>query len=195
MFGLFLNTELRHSQRKAIETTATYSHEEGTYLLQCPNTNSTRYIQGTLANKVTHITVFARLICPDAEGKCTDCGIQAFLIDLSQCDEEANVDDADSSSDEDKEHRKVKKIDLDGIRIPRENMLMEISTVDEDGQFALKRDGPKLLNDSMMIIRASTAMDCPRISLAALKIAFRYAAVKRHYKVKGQPHTPRLIDH
>jgi len=57
-------------------------------------------------------------------------------------------------------------------------MLMGITTVSNEGEFAMSGD-PKVLYTTMMLIRTGIIIECPFIALQAVKIALRYGSVRR----------------
>ena len=57
-------------------------------------------------------------------------------------------------------------------------MLMGIAEINKSGEFALLKD-PRVLYSTMVLIRTMIVCEVPTMSLASLRIALRYAAVRR----------------
>lgn len=72
---------------------------------------------------------------------------------------------------------------------------MGITELNKDGDIAIKGD-PKVLYTTMMLIRTGIVCDTPLITLAALKIAFRYGCVRRQFStIKGTKDERKVIDY
>ena len=74
-------------------------------------------------------------------------------------------------------------------------MMMGITEVSKEGELSIKGD-PKILYTTMMLIRLGIVMTCAPVSILALKIAFRYGAVRRQFStIKGTRDERKIIDY
>jgi len=55
---------------------------------------------------------------------------------------------------------------------------MGIASLSKEGDFSMEGD-PKVLYTTMMLIRTGIVLDCPNLSLLAIKITLRYGSVRR----------------
>lgn len=67
---------------------------------------------------------------------------------------------------------------FENVRIPRENMLMGLASVDKQGKFKILRD-MRVLYTTMLFIRTLICVSVGNFLSAALQIAIRYACVRR----------------
>jgi acyl-CoA oxidase len=146
------------------------------WIINTPNEGATKYWPGDLGRFTTHGCVFARCII---DGK--DYGVQPFVVqyrDTKTFQRVKGFESGDLGPKFGYETRDTSWATFDHVRIPRTNMLMKVCQVDKDGKFTQKGD-PREMYTTMMLVRLTIIFECANFSLIALKIALRYACVRR----------------
>jgi acyl-CoA oxidase len=81
------------------------------------------------------------------------------------------------------------------VRIPKENMLSRFSRIDENGTFEILGD-LRVLYACMMMVRTHIVRYAAYCSFRPLKIAIRYACVRRQFKTQtGKKGERKLMDY
>jgi acyl-CoA oxidase len=185
--GCFAMTETNHgSNVKGIETTATYEHKSGTFLINTPHAMARKEYIGNAAVHGQMATVFAKLIINNK-----DYGVNAFIvplrnnegrilagIEIGDCGHKMGLNGVDNGT-----------ISFNSVIIPKENMLDRFATVNDAGEFesAIPSDNRRFF--TMLGTLVGGRIGIPRSALAAAKsgltIAIRYGDNRRQFGPEG----------
>jgi acyl-CoA oxidase len=192
--GCFAMTETGHgSNVKGIQTTATYDHNDRTFIIHTPDENAQKEYIGNAAQHGRMATVFAKLI---VEGK--DYGVGAFLVPLrdsgnktlpgitiEDCGRKMGLNGVDNG-----------KIRFHEVVIPYENMLDRFAQVTAEGKFysSIASDNRRFF--TMLGTLVGGRIGIPRSGLSAAKsgltIAIRYGDQRRQFGPEGGAEVPIL---
>jgi len=145
MIGCYAQTEVGHgSNVRALETTATFLPESqggmrgGSFVINSPTITSYKAWPGTLGRNANHAMVIARLI--DGEG--VDRGVHNFLVPLRSMTDHTLLPGVETND----LGPKIGYNNMDNglasfknVVIPRRNMAMRFSEVDEQGKYTKKQ--------------------------------------------------------
>lgn len=193
--GTYAQTELAHGTFvRGLETTATYDKEMQEFVLHSPTLTSTKWWPGGLGKTCTHTVVMARLV---VEGK--DCGMHAFLLQLRDLATHLPLPGITLGDIGPKfGYNGVDNgfMQLDHVRIPRDQMLMRYAQVTPDGRYVPPpAANAKASYATMMFVRADIVKNAGIVLGKAVTIATRYAAVRRQTRAReGEPET-QLLDY
>lgn len=191
ILGTYAQTELGHGSNVAmLETTATLDKATDEFVINSPTKTSTKFWPGDLGRYSTHAAVFARL---KIDGK--DYGVHSFLVQLRDLNTYKHLKGV-KTGDIGPKFGYTQKDNgwaiFNQVRIPRANMLMGMAEVSKDGSFKQVGD-PRVLYATMMLIRTRIVFTMNLSMFAALKIALRYAAVRRQFATIDKSKEERLI--
>ena len=188
MIGCYAQTELGHgSNVRALETTAMFKSEQdggmkgGSWIINSPTLTSTKFWPGTLGRTANHAMVIARLI--DGDG--IDRGIHNFLVPLRSMKDHKLLKGVKTGDIGPKIGYNVMDngyASFDGVEIPRRNMAMRFSQVDEQGKYkktAVSPAASKIAYITMMQVRALIVMGSGKALAQACTITIRYSAVRK----------------
>jgi len=185
--GCFAMTETGHgSNVREIETTATYDHEEKTFVIHTPHDEAQKDYIGNAACHGQMATVFAKLILEEK-----DYGVNAFLVPIR--DKKGNVLKGVSIRDC---GRKMGlngvdngRIQFDKVVIPKENMLNKFADITEDGEFTSPISSDNRRFFTMLGTLVGGRIGIPRAALSAAKsgltIAIKYACKRKQFGPEG----------
>ncbi|WP_316634498.1 acyl-CoA dehydrogenase [uncultured Flavobacterium sp.] len=192
--GCFAMTETHHgSNVKGLETTATYNHNDQTFVIHTPNKNAQKEFIGNAAVHGQMATVFAKLIIDDH-----DYGVNAFVVPLrdtygnilkgviiGDCGHKMGLNGVDNGT-----------ISFDKVVIPKENMLDRFASVNEKGEFESPIPSDNRRFFTMLGTLVGGRIGIPRSALAAAKsgltIAIRYSDQRRQFGPEGGSEVPIL---
>jgi len=188
MVGCYAQTELGHgSNVRALETTATFLGENdggesgGSFIINSPTLTSTKFWPGSLGKTANHAMVIARLI----DGEKVDRGMHNFLVPLRSMEDHSHLPGVITGDIGPKigyNNMDNGFARFDHVKIPRRNMAMKFSIVDENGKYikkSLSDATSKVAYITMMRVRASIIFEA-NVNLAkACTIVIRYSAVRR----------------
>jgi acyl-CoA oxidase len=192
--GCFAMTETGHgSNVKGIETTATYNHQDRTFVIHTPSLLAQKEYIGNAACHGQMATVFAKLI---VGGK--DFGVSAFLVPLrdkkgktllgitiEDCGRKMGLNGVDNG-----------KIRFDHVIIPYENMLDRFASVSNEGKFESPISSDNRRFFTMLGTLVGGRIGIPRSGLSASKsgltIAIRYGDQRKQFGPEGAPEVPIL---
>jgi len=192
--GCFAMTETHHgSNVKGLETTATYNHENQTFVIHTPNKNAQKEYIGNAAVHGQMATVFAKLIIDDH-----DYGVNAFVVPLrdpngttlngitiGDCGHKMGLNGVDNGT-----------ILFDNVVIPKENMLDRFASVNDKGEFESPIPSDNRRFFTMLGTLVGGRIGIPRSALAAAKsgltIAIRYSDQRRQFGPEGGSEVPIL---
>jgi len=188
MIGCYAQTELGHgSNVRGLETTATFLSEGnggqkgGSWVINSPTVTSLKFWPGTLGRTCNHAMVVARLV--DGSGK--DHGVHNFLV-RTRRDEDHSLMPGVTTGDigpkigyNNMDNGFAK---FDKVLIPRRNMFMRFTTVDEDGVYRTGNASDaasKVAYITMMQVRSFIIEAAGKSLARACIIAVRYSVVRR----------------
>ena len=188
MIGCYAQTELGHgSNVRAMETTATFLPESkggqkgGSWVIHSPTLTSAKFWPGTLGRTANHAMVIARLI--DGDG--IDHGIHNFLVPLRSMKDHKllpGVTTGDIGPKIGYNNMDNGFARFENVIIPRRNMLMRFSEVDENGKYRKKTvtdAASKVAYITMMQVRALIVNGASKGLAQACTTTIRYSAVRK----------------
>lgn len=188
MIGCYAQTEVGHgSNVRALETTATFLPESqggmkgGSFVINSPTITSYKAWPGTLGRTANHAMVIARLI--DGDG--IDRGVHNFLVPLRSMDDHTflpGVETGDLGPKIGYNNMDNGLASFKNVVIPRRNMAMRFSQVDEQGKYTKKQvseAASKIAYITMMQVRSFIADEAGKALAKACTIVIRYSAVRR----------------
>eukprot|EP01099_Mayorella_cantabrigiensis_P001049 TRINITY_DN1436_c0_g1_i1.p1 TRINITY_DN1436_c0_g1~~TRINITY_DN1436_c0_g1_i1.p1 ORF type:complete len:701 (-),score=144.17 TRINITY_DN1436_c0_g1_i1:48-2150(-) len=182
IIGAYSQTELGHgSNVQGLETTSTFIKETDEFELHTPTLTSLKWWPGCLGQTATHTIIMARMII---DGK--DYGIHPFIlqvrclnthtplpgITIGEIGPKLGTDAVDNGY-----------LKLNHVRIPRKNLCMAFSSVDQNGKYTAPAH-PKLAYVGMVSVRATIVQDAARNLAQAVTIAVRYSIVRQQFSQK-----------
>jgi acyl-CoA oxidase len=196
MIGCYAQTELGHgSNVRALETTATFVPESkcgmkgGSFVVNSPTLTSGKFWPGTLGRTANYAMVIARLI--DGDG--VDRGISNFLVPLRSMEDHKllpGVETGDIGPKIGYNNMDNGYAYFNNVVIPRRNMAMRFTTVDENGKYSKKRvsgAASKIAYITMMQVRAMIVNGAGRALSMACTVNVRYSAVRKQgYAADGK---------
>ncbi|KND04432.1 uncharacterized protein SPPG_00161 [Spizellomyces punctatus DAOM BR117] len=175
--GCYAQTELGHgSNVKELETRAVLDLQTDEWVLDTPTITSSKFWIGALGRMATHAILMAQLVI-----KGQSFGIHPFLLPLRSLKDHTvlpgitimDIGPKIGANSQDNGFMQLK-----GVRIPRENMLMRYSRVTREGAY-IKPPHDRLSYGTMTYVRV-TLVDQSFFYLSrAVTIATRYTAVRR----------------
>lgn len=175
--GCFAMTETGHgSNVKGIETTATYEHTSGHFIIHTPHIRAGKEYIGNAAMHGRMATVFAKLIIGES-----NYGVNAFLVPLrdeagnalpgvtiEDCGRKMGLNGVDNG-----------RIWFDQVKIPKANMLDRFASVDKSGEFQSPISSDNRRFFTMLGTLVGGRIGIPRSGLSAAKsgltIAIKYS--------------------
>jgi acyl-CoA oxidase len=86
-------------------------------------------------------------------------------------------------------------LQMDKVRIPRDNMLQRFISVDREGCVSIQGD-LRVLYSTMLMVRVMLLTNSKTYQAAALTIGIRYSAVRRQFKnISGKKEETQLLDY
>lgn len=192
--GCFAMTETGHgSNVKGILTTATYDHEDQTFVIHTPSEEARKEYIGNAALHGQAATVFAKLIINKK-----DYGVSAFVVPLrdkqgnlipgvtiKDCGRKMGLNGVDNGI-----------IYFDNVRVPKDDMLDRFASVDEDGKFTSPIASDNRRFFTMLGTLVGGRIGIPRsgnsASKSGLTIAIKYGDQRRQFGPEHAPEVPIL---
>ena len=192
--GCFAMTETHHgSNVKGLETTATYQHENQSFIIHTPHEKAQKEYIGNAAVHGQMATVFAKLIIAGV-----DYGVNAFIVPLrdkkgvvlkgitiGDCGHKMGLNGVDNGT-----------IRFDNVVIPKENMLDRFASVNDKGEFESPIPSDNRRFFTMLGTLVGGRIGIPRSALAAAKtgltIAIKYSDQRRQFGPEGGSEVPIL---
>ncbi len=192
--GCFAMTETNHgSNVRGIETTATYNHQDKTFVIHTPHNNARKEYIGNAALHGRMATVFAKLIIDKK-----DYGVSAFVVPLrddegglwpgvsiEDCGRKMGLNGVDNGL-----------ISFDHVVIPKEEMLDRFSSVSEKGEFESPIASDNRRFFTMLGTLVGGRIGIPRSALSASKsglaITIKYSDGRRQFGPEGGEEVPIL---
>ncbi|SHG24263.1 Acyl-coenzyme A oxidase [Flavobacterium segetis] len=185
--GCFAMTETNHgSNVKGLETTATYNHQNKTFVINTPHEKAQKEYIGNAAIHGQMATVFAKLIINEV-----DYGVNAFVVPLrnqnnqilngiiiKDCGLKMGLNGVDNGT-----------ISFDNVIIPKDNMLDRFASVNEQGKFESPIPSDNRRFFTMLGTLVGGRIGIPRSALAAAKsgltIAIQYSDKRKQFGPEG----------
>ncbi|TDE27530.1 acyl-CoA oxidase [Flavobacterium ranwuense] len=192
--GCFAMTETNHgSNVKGMETTATYNHDDQTFIIHTPHENAQKEYIGNAAVHGQMATVFAKLIIDKI-----DYGVNAFIvpirdannkilkgITIGDCGLKMGLNGVDNGT-----------IRFENVAIPKENMLDRFASVNKEGKFESPIPSDNRRFFTMLGTLVGGRIGIPRSALVAAKsgltIAIKYSDKRRQFGPEGGSEVPIL---
>ncbi|GMS94134.1 hypothetical protein PENTCL1PPCAC_16309, partial [Pristionchus entomophagus] len=193
IIGTYAQTEMGHGTNlKELETTATYEKQAEEFILHSPTRSSTKWWPGNLGKMSNYAIVTAQL---HIDGK--NHGPHNFLVQLrSEIDHiplpgitVGDIGPKMSLNGVDNGY-----LALDGVRIPRERMLMKHAKVAPDGTYTPPFYA-KLSYGGMVHVRAHMIHQQAKLMSSAVTIATRYSAVRRQGRIEKDHPEVQVLDY
>ena len=193
ILGAYAQTEIGHgSFIRGLETTATYDPKAQEFILHSPTLTSLKWWPGGVGYTATHAVVVAKLIVHDKHY-----GIHHFIVPLRSLQDHTHLPGVKTGDIGPKfGYDGVDNgfLQLDCVRIPRENMLMAHAKVDPDGTYT--KPAHTRLSYGIMIYVRSIIVDYASDNLSrAVTIATRYSVVRRQAPSKVGGLETQILDY
>ncbi|ELU10772.1 hypothetical protein CAPTEDRAFT_174749 [Capitella teleta] len=192
IIGNYAQTELAHGTYiRGLQTTAEYDPSTQEFIVNTPTLTATKWWIGTLGKSSNYALVMAQLI---TQGKGR--GLHAFMVpirDMNTHEPLPGITVGDIGPKLGFHDIDNGFLQMNNIRIPRENMLNAHSQVEADGSYSPPFND-KIMYAGMLGIRAHIPLMCARNTARACTIAIRYSLVRRQSElVPGGPE-PQVLD-
>ena len=209
MIGCYAQTEVGHgSNVRGLETTATFvkegSNEKGgdvkggSWVINSPTLTSIKFWPGTLGRTCNHAMVIAKLI--DGDG--VDHGVHNFLVQTRSMKDHSlmpSVTCGDIGPKIGYNNMDNGFAKFEHVVIPRRNMAMRFSTVDENGKYekvSVSDAASKISYITMMQVRSYIVMEASRGLRTGTTMAIRYSAVRRQgFKSNDSKEENQILDY
>jgi len=196
--GCFAMTELGHgSNVRALETTATYHHNNKTIVINSPTPTAGKDYIGNAANHGIMATVFAQLIVNGVQH-----GVHAVLVPIrdaatekpmpgvriEDCGYKLGLNGVDNG-----------RIWFDQVSVPAENLLNRFGDIDANGSYTSPITNPSRRFFTMLGTLVGGRACVPQAGLSAAKsgltIAIKYALERRQFAPSDDQAETLLLDY
>ncbi|XP_060246920.1 peroxisomal acyl-coenzyme A oxidase 2 isoform X2 [Meriones unguiculatus] len=189
----YAQTELGHgTYLKGLETEATYDAATQEFVIHSPTITSTKWWPGDLGRSVTHAVVLAQLICSGAQH-----GMHAFIVPIRSLQDHTplpGITVGDIGPKMGLEHIDNGFLQLNHMRVPRENMLSRFGEVLPDGTY--RRLGTAQSNYlPMLVTRVSLLITAilPFLQKSCV-IAVRYSVIRHQSRLRPSDPEAKILD-
>ncbi|XP_005868481.1 PREDICTED: peroxisomal acyl-coenzyme A oxidase 2 [Myotis brandtii] len=194
IIATYAQTELGHgTYLQGLETEATYDADTQEFVMHSPTLTATKWWPGDLGRSATHALVLAQLICSGARQ-----GMHAFIVPIRSLQDHTllpGVTAGDIGPKMDFEYTDNGFLQLDHVRIPRENMLSRFAQVLPDGTY-IKLGTAQSNYLSMVVVRVGLLLDeiNPLLEKACV-IAIRYSVIRRQSRLRPSDPEAKVLDY
>ncbi|XP_045434955.1 peroxisomal acyl-coenzyme A oxidase 2 [Pipistrellus kuhlii] len=194
IIATYAQTELGHgTYLQGLETEATYDADTQEFVMHSPTLTATKWWPGDLGRSATHALVLAQLICSGARR-----GMHAFIVPIRSLQDHSllpGVTAGDIGPKMDFEYIDNGFLQLDHVRIPRENMLSRFAQVLPDGTY-VKLGTAQSNYLSMVVVRVGLLLDeiNPLLEKACV-IAIRYSVIRRQSRLRPSDPEAKVLDY
>lgn len=194
VIGCYAQTELGHgSNVQALETIATFSESDETFVIDSPSLTATKWWVGGMGTVANHAVVQAQLVL---KGK--NLGPHLFIVPLRDRNSHKTFEGIQIGDIGPKHYGGFNMNDngfarFDKVKIPLENFLCRYAKVDSKGNY--KPAGhAKIGYGSMVALRAGMPIVLGLELGKCVTIAIRYTTVRRQFGTAGPKVTDKLED-
>ncbi|XP_074054959.1 peroxisomal acyl-coenzyme A oxidase 2 [Macrotis lagotis] len=194
IIATYAQTEMGHgTYLQGLETTATYDVSTQEFVLNTPTLSATKWWPGDLGRTATHALVLAQLYC---SGRCL--GMHGFIVPIRSLEDHSplpGITVGDIGPKMSFEQTDNGFLQLDHVRIPRENMLNRFSQVLPDGTY-VKQGIPQSNYLTMIVVRVQLlASEITPALMKACTIATRYSVIRHQSKIKPSEPEVKILDY
>ncbi|KAF2021490.1 acyl-coenzyme A oxidase 1 [Aaosphaeria arxii CBS 175.79] len=186
IIGCYAQTELGHgSNVRGLETTATWSPEDKTFIIHSPHLTASKWWIGSLGRTANHAVVMAQLII---NGK--SFGPHPFVVqirDLKTHEPLENVHVGDIGPKFGYNTMDNGFLLFNKVKIPHVNMLARFSRVDPETNKFVRQGSPSLIYGTLTWVRSTIVMQAGSVLARGVTIATRYCAVRRQFQDRDAP--------
>lgn len=193
IIGTYAQTELGHGTYvRGLETKATYDQGKEQFVLESPNLKSIKWWPGGLGKTANYAIVLAQLFVKDV---CH--GVHPFMVQLRDMTSHKPL--AGITVGEVGPKMGLKAADngflqLNAVRIPRQNMLNRNAQVTKDGTYT-RQASEKMTYSTMVFVRV-VLIDMVAFNVGrAVTIAVRYSAVRRQAEIERGKGEVQILDY
>ncbi|KAM6169618.1 peroxisomal acyl-coenzyme A oxidase 2 [Rhynchocyon petersi] len=194
IIATYAQTELGHgTYLRGLETEATYDAATQEFVMHSPTLTATKWWPGDLGRTATHALVLAQLFCSGAWQ-----GMHAFIVPIRSLQDHnplPGITLGDIGPKMGLEHLDNGFLQLDHVRIPRENMLSRFAEVLPDGTY-IKLGTAQSNYLSMVVVRVGLLLDeiLPLLQRACV-IATRYSVIRRQSRLQPSEPEAKILDY
>ncbi|XP_068413931.1 peroxisomal acyl-coenzyme A oxidase 2 [Eschrichtius robustus] len=194
ILATYAQTELGHgTYLQGLETEATYDAATQEFVVHSPTLTAIKWWPGDLGRSATHALVQAQLICSGAQQ-----GMHAFIVPIRSLKDHSplpGITVGDIGPKMDFDHSDNGFLQLDHVRVPRENMLSRFAQVLPDGTY-IKLGTAKSNYLSMVVVRVDILSDevIPLLQKACV-IAIRYSVIRRQSRLRPSDPEAKVLDY
>ncbi|XP_060058994.1 peroxisomal acyl-coenzyme A oxidase 2 isoform X2 [Erinaceus europaeus] len=190
----YAQTELGHgTYLQGLETEATYDAATQEFVLHSPTITATKWWPGDLGRAATHALVQAQLICSGVRQ-----GMHAFIVPIRSLQDHSplpGVTVGDIGPKMDFEQTDNGFLQLDHVRVPRENMLSRFAQVLPDGTY-IKLGTAQSNYLSMVVARVELiGGEINFLLKKACVIATRYSVIRRQSRLRPSDPEAKILDY
>ncbi|KAM3865087.1 peroxisomal acyl-coenzyme A oxidase 1 [Diretmus argenteus] len=193
IIGTYAQTEMGHGTHlRGLETTATYDPATQEFVLNSPTVSSIKWWPGGLGKTSNYAIVLAQLY---TQGKCR--GLHAFIVpirNMSTHEPLPGIVVGDIGPKFGFNEVDNGFLQLQDVRIPRDNMLMKYAQVEPDGSY-VKPPSAKLTYGTMVFIRSMIVGMAGSALAKSCTIAIRYSAVRHQSEIRPGEPEPQILDY
>ncbi|KAI9678143.1 MAG: fatty-acyl coenzyme A oxidase [Caeruleum heppii] len=186
IIGCYAQTELGHgSNVRGLETTATWSPEDKTFILHSPHLTASKWWIGSLGRTANHAVVMAQLII---NGK--GYGPHPFVVhirDLETHEPLEGIHVGDIGPKFGYNTMDNGFLLLNQVKVPHINMLARFSRVDPDTNKYVRPSSPSLVYGTLTWVRSTIVMQSGGTLARGVTIATRYCAIRRQFQDRDAP--------
>ena len=203
----YAQTELGHgSNIRGLSTLAVFDRKTDCFILNTPSIESFKWWPGGLGKTCTHAIVIARLIIDENQDEEKDSsssnsntssnlqshtislkkrkeyGIQAFMVQLRDMQTHQllkGIKTGDIGPKLGFNSVDNGYLSLTNVFIPRKDMLMGITEVDQNGRVSKKEEKEKILYGAMLHVRSALVRSGGKTLARAVTIASRYSCIRK----------------
>ncbi|KAJ9297636.1 hypothetical protein DTO271G3_4411 [Paecilomyces variotii] len=186
IIGCYAQTELGHgSNVRGLETTATWSPEDKTFIINSPSLTASKWWIGSLGRTANHAVVMAQLII---DGK--PYGPHPFVVQIRDMETHQpleNVYVGDIGPKFGYNTMDNGFLLFNNYKIPHVNMLARFAKVDPATNKYLRPANPTLIYGTMTWVRSNIVLQAGSVLAKGVTIATRYCAVRRQFSDQDAP--------
>ncbi|XP_037594043.1 peroxisomal acyl-coenzyme A oxidase 2 [Cebus imitator] len=194
IIATYAQTELGHGTfLQGLETEATYDAATQEFVIHSPTLTATKWWPGDLGRSATHALVQAQLICSGARR-----GMHAFIVPIRSLQDHTplpgiTVGDIGPKMDFDQTDNGF--LQLNHVRVPRENMLSRFAQVLPDGTY-VKLGTAQSNYLPMVVVRVELLLGeiLPLLQKACV-IAMRYSVIRRQSQLRPSDQEAKVLDY